>query len=82
MLSFHLFVPAPARGYTALFVELTYGGGEGGVDAAANGDGSSATHGAGTSPALKLTTTVSVVPNRMPYRLDVENHTGPWLGGP
>ncbi len=56
-------LPAPPSGYTAFFVELTYGGvGTTGVEP------------------LKLTTTVSVVPNRLPYRLDVENHHGTWLG--
>jgi PhoPQ-activated pathogenicity-related protein len=29
---------------------------------------------------LKLTTTVSVVPNRLPFKLDIDGHTGPWLG--
>jgi PhoPQ-activated pathogenicity-related protein len=33
-----------------------------------------------TYDALKLTTTVSVVPNRLPYQLDLEHHQGPWLG--
>ena len=34
---------------------------------------------AGEEP-LKLTTTVSVVPNRLPFELDIEHHAGPWLG--
>ncbi len=58
----------PATGYTAYFVELTYD---------AHGKAQAA---AGGAEPLKLTTTVSVVPNRLPYRLDVEHHQGPWLG--
>ena len=83
---FRTSVPTPARGYTAFFVELTYGGADGGKEevAAAGADAATSRPGASEqpSPPLKLTTTVSVVPNRMPHRLDIESHTGPWLGGP
>jgi PhoPQ-activated pathogenicity-related protein len=57
-------LPAPASGYTAFFVELTYGGGAGGAAAA---------------EPLKLTTTVSVVPDVLPFELE-EHTAGPWLG--
>ena len=58
---------APPSGFTAFFVELTY---------AAAGD-AGAPAGARAEP-LKLTTTVSVVPNVLPFEL--EEHQGDWLG--
>jgi PhoPQ-activated pathogenicity-related protein len=62
-------VAAPPKGFTAFFVELVYDGAAPApsVPAAAPG-----------AVPLKLTTTVSVVPSVMPFRL--EDHTGPWLG--
>jgi PhoPQ-activated pathogenicity-related protein len=51
---------APPSGFTAFFVELTYGAPAGGAEP------------------LKLTTTVSVVPNVLPFEL--EEHEGDWLG--
>jgi PhoPQ-activated pathogenicity-related protein len=70
-------VAAPASGFTAFFVELTYGGGVG--PGAAPGGAAGA--GPGADPVaepLKLTTTVSVVPDRLPFKL--EDHRGDWLG--
>jgi PhoPQ-activated pathogenicity-related protein len=75
-------VPEPASGYTAFFVELTYDDGLEtptglGWQALAAGAVAGTT---GAREPLKLTTTVSVVPKRLPFELDIEHHTGPWLG--
>jgi PhoPQ-activated pathogenicity-related protein len=72
----------PATGYTAFFVELTYDSGrraQAGVSGSESPGRSVADAGEEVEP-LKLTTTVSVVPNRLPFELDIEHHTGPWLG--
>jgi PhoPQ-activated pathogenicity-related protein len=77
-------VREPEAGYTAFFVELTYDSGQSaqaGAVRSASPDGRvSPASASGEVEPLKLTTTVSVVPNRLPYQLDIERHTGPWLG--